>query len=250
MHSLTVAVSALATAAWAASSASGATFELNAAGTFAWTGTSVYGTSGTITNVGERTLDDALLGRVRAAMLTGVNGHTSSLNPVAVSLDTTMTLDKLVVNTDDEPAGYPGAGWVHQVRYNGADLSGWRLVTMFARTYSPDSGFANTSYEQLDVDSYSDDFLNANLPFTRETERRDGTTEYGAYAIADSTQTTWYTINGSWLEMENTYLLARTVGDTLEVGAAWGFHERVSVPAPASAVGVVIGLAGVTRRRR
>lgn len=247
MRTACVAIGALATLL---TSASAATFELNSAGSFSYSGTSTFGTTGAITDVGQRTLDDALLGRVRNAITRGVNGYSPNLNPVAVALDVTITIDELRVNTADDIASYPGSGWNHEARFHGADLDSWRLVYLVGREYSPDSGFHGLSYETFDVSDYSDAYLTANLPFYRESEARNGTSTYGSYAIADSITTTWFTINGSWLEMENTYMLARTVGDTLEIGAAWGFHERVSVPAPASAVGVVIGLACVTRRRR
>jgi len=247
MRSAFVAIGALTTVL---SAATAATFELNSLGSFSYSGTSAFGTTGTITDVGQRTIDDAMLARVRAAMLRGVNGYTSDLNPVAVNLDVTITLDQLKVNTADDMAGYPGSGWHHEVRFNAADLSGWRMVYLVGRDYSPDSGFHGLSYGAIDVSTYDSTYLSTNLPFYRESEARDDTNSYGAYAIADSMTTTWYTIKGSWLEMDNTYMLARTVGDTLEIGAAWGFHERVTVPAPASALGVLMGVACITRRRR
>jgi hypothetical protein len=248
-HSMRSACVAFGTLASLLASASAATFELNSFGSFSYNGISALGTTGVITNVGQRALDDAMLERVRDAMTRGVNGYSPNLTPVAVALDVTITLDELKVNTADDMAGYPGSGWHHDVRYNGA-LDGWRVVYLIGREYSPDSGFNGMSYQAFDVSTYDSTYLSTNLPFYRESEARNDTSSYGTYAIADSMTTTWFTINGSWLEMENTYMLARTVGDTLEIGAAWGFHEQVTVPTPGVLTAVAVGLCFAGRRRR
>jgi hypothetical protein len=228
-----------------------ATFELNPNGTFQFTGVSPSGAVSTITNLGERPIDDAFLNYVDKALGTPVNGYTSNLNPVANAIDFTITLDALVAGGSDTPA-YPGGGWMHQVRYNGAGLGDWRMLWIFGRTYAPDAefGFANYSFDHCDPSSFSDDFLAANFPFRREAEDRDGSTPFGPYGIREDHDTTWFTIKGSWLEMENTFVLARVNGDDLEIGGAWGFSERVVVPAPATLTLVLAGLGLSSRRRR
>lgn len=243
MRSICVSVCAL-----VATLAPASVLELNPAGSFSLDGTSDSGALVSITNLGVRELDQAFLDRVAAALQYGYNGVTSDLTPVAHDLGVTVTLDGLTVGGSDTP-DYPGGGWFHEVRYNGVDLSEWRTVWMYGRTYAPDAqfGFADLSYESLDIDGVPEEVY----PFYRAEEDRDGSTIFGDYAIHDGIETTWFTINGSSLEMENTFLLARVVGGTLEIGTAWGFHETVTVvPAPASLLGIGGGLLAARRRRR
>lgn len=232
-------------------SAAFASFQFNPEGTFQFAGASNGGAECVITDVGQRTVDSAFLGRVQSALLSPVNGYTSNLTPVAADLGLDITLDRLVTVGDDSSA-YPGGGWSHWVRYNGADLDGWKVIWMFGRQYAPDAteGFANYSYEECSSDSYEDEYLQANFPFVNEYFMRNGTNAYGAYEIFEATTTTWFTIRGGWLEMENTFVIARQVGETLEVGGAWGFHERVTVPAPAAIAMAPLALFGMSRRRR
>ena len=236
--------------------AGAATFELNPAGIFSYNGVSTAGTLGTITNVGERELDQPFLNRVQSAFDRGVNGQTTSLIPVASPLAVTITLDRLVAEGFDTPA-YPGAGWSHAVRFNADDatagLDGWRLIHIVGGVYAPDAqhGWANFATEDLRSDGYSPEFLAANQPFYSDQEDRNNSTSFGEYDIAQGSSPTYFTINGSFLDLEITYLLARVNGGNVEIGAAWGFHERIDVvPAPAAIAAIGLGLLAAARRRR
>jgi len=231
-----------------AAMATATTLQLNSAGDFAFSGVSNSGAYGSITNVGMRELNASFLGRVTDALRLGVNGQGSDLNPVAVDIGLSITVDRLKYHGDDQPfvAEQQGGGAWSEARYSGANLDDWGIVILKNFNYAPDAlfGFANLSYDRLDTS-------NSLMPFAHASEIRNGTTPFGAYGIRDTSVATYYTIGGSWIETDFTYLLARTSGSSLEIAGAWGYHERVNlVPAPGTCVAAVAFGLIATRRRR